>query len=124
MSGAQGRGREARFAQDSSELQSVASALQPDPWQHYADTHKGGDTVSVTKLVPFGASIQVEEGIKGLVHLSELADHDVEYPQEVLAVGGQVRVAILDVNCRRRRISLSFKRAAGPCWPSHGRARS
>lgn len=101
-------------------------ALSPDPWQHYADTHEGGDTVSgtVTELVPFGAFVQVEEGIEGLVHLSELADHDVEYPQEVLAVGDQVRVAILDVDCRRRRISLSLKGAAGPCWPSRGRARS
>ncbi|MFE7332318.1 S1 RNA-binding domain-containing protein [Streptomyces sp. NPDC057565] len=88
-------------------------ALQPDPWQHYADTHKVGDTVSgtVTKLVPFGAFVQVEEGVEGLVHLTELVDHDVEYPQEVLAVGDQVRVAILDVDRQRRRISLSLKRA-------------
>ncbi|MGW5641101.1 S1 RNA-binding domain-containing protein, partial [Streptomyces sp. NPDC003832] len=88
-------------------------ALQPDPWQHYADTHKVGVTVSgtVTKLVPFGAFVQMEETIEGLVHLAELADHDVESPHDVLAVGDQVRVAILDVDRRRRRISLSLKRA-------------
>ncbi|MFE9859024.1 S1 RNA-binding domain-containing protein [Streptomyces sp. NPDC005780] len=88
-------------------------ALQPDPWQHYADTHECGDTVSgtVTKLVPFGAFVQVEEGIEGLVHISELVDHDVEYPQEVLEGGDQVRVAILDMDRQRRRILLSLERA-------------
>lgn len=87
--------------------------LQPDPWRHFADTHRGGDTVpgTVTALVPFGAFVQVEEGISGLVHLTELVDHDVETPQEVVAVGDQVRVAILDVDRQRRRISLSLKRA-------------
>ncbi|MER6678397.1 S1 RNA-binding domain-containing protein [Streptomyces sp. NPDC000983] len=88
-------------------------ALQPDPWQHYADTHKVGATVlgTVTELVPFGAFVQMEETIDGLVHLTELAEHDVESPQEVLAVGDQVRVAILDVDRQRRRIRLSLKRA-------------
>ncbi|MFI6951735.1 S1 RNA-binding domain-containing protein [Streptomyces sp. NPDC050422] len=88
-------------------------ALQPDPWQQYADTRECGDTVSgtVNKLVPFGAFVQVEEGIEGLVHVSELAEHDVEYPQEVLAAGDQVRVAILDMDRQRRHILLSLKRA-------------
>ncbi|WP_329562010.1 S1 RNA-binding domain-containing protein [Kitasatospora sp. NBC_01266] len=88
-------------------------ALQPDPWRLYADTHNVGDSVSgtVTKLVPFGAFVQVEEGVEGLVHLTELVDHDVEAPQEVLAVGDQVRAAVLDVDRERRRISLSLKRA-------------
>ena len=88
-------------------------ALEPDPWQHYADTHKCGDTVSgtVTKLVPLGAFVQVEAGVEGLVHLTELGDHDVRAPQEVLAVGDQIRVAVLDVDRRRRRINLSLKRA-------------
>lgn len=99
------------FAQERVSLS--MKALQPDPWQHYADTHKGGDTVSgtVTELVPFGAFVQVEEGVEGLVHLSELVDHDIEHPQEVLATGDRVRVVILDVDRQRRRISLSLKRA-------------
>ncbi|MEU8948644.1 S1 RNA-binding domain-containing protein [Streptomyces sp. NPDC048489] len=88
-------------------------ALQPDPWQRYADTHVDGDTVSgtVTKPVPFGASVQVEKGVEGHVHPTELADYDIEYPQEVLAVGDRVRVAILDVDRQRRRVNLSLKRA-------------
>jgi small subunit ribosomal protein S1 len=102
-------------------------ALQPDPWQHYADTHKGGDMVSgaVTKLVPIGAFVQVAEGVEGLVHLTELVDHDVESPQEVLAVGDQVRAAVLDVDRQRRRISLSLRRAQpeeydGGAWSLKG----
>ncbi|MFF8772463.1 S1 RNA-binding domain-containing protein [Kitasatospora sp. NPDC015120] len=87
-------------------------ALQPDPWQHYADTHKGGDTVSgtVTKLLPFGVFVQVAEGIEGLVHRTGPAGHDAGPPQEGLAVGDRVRVVLLDVDRRRRRISLSLER--------------
>jgi small subunit ribosomal protein S1 len=86
--------------------------LLPNPWQHYADTHKVGDTASgtVTELVSFGAFVQVEDGLTGLVHLTELADHNVGTPQEVLAVGDRVRVVILDLDLRRSRISLSLKR--------------
>ncbi|MFC8536659.1 S1 RNA-binding domain-containing protein [Streptomyces sp. NPDC057249] len=88
-------------------------ALEPDPWQNYADTHKVGDTVSgtVTKLAPFGAFVQVEEGIEGFIHLTELDDRDVGHPQEVLAVGDHLRVAILIVDHQRRRIALSLKQA-------------
>ncbi|NYV73285.1 S1 RNA-binding domain-containing protein [Streptomyces sp. UH6] len=88
-------------------------ALQPDPWQHHADTCKAGDTVSgtVTELVPLGAFVRIREGVEGLVHLTELADRHVGSPQEVVAVGDQVRVVVLDVDRRRRRISLSLRRA-------------
>nr|WSW70490.1 S1 RNA-binding domain-containing protein [Streptomyces sp. NBC_00995] len=65
----------------------------------------------MTELVPFGAFVQVEEGVEGLVHLSELADRDVEHPREVLAAGDQVRVAVLIMDRRRRRIVLSLKQA-------------
>ena len=62
-------------------------ATQEDPWRHFARTHAIGQIVpgKVTKLVPFGAFVRVEEGIEGLVHISELAERHVEVPDQVVA---------------------------------------
>jgi len=65
----------------------------------------------VTKLVPFGAFVRVEEGIEGLVHISELADRHVEIPEQVVQVGEEIFVKIIDIDLERRRISLSLKQA-------------
>ena len=64
-------------------------STQEDPWQQFARTHQIGQVVPgrVTKLVPFGAFVRVEEGIEGLVHISELADRHVEIPEQVVQVG-------------------------------------
>src|SRR3546814_19697606 len=61
-------------------------ATQEDPWQHFARTHQIGQIVpgKVTKLVPFGSFVRVEEGIEGLVHISELAERHVEIPEQVV----------------------------------------
>jgi small subunit ribosomal protein S1 len=66
----------------------------------------------VTKLVPFGAFVQVGEGIEGLVHISEMAGHHVEAPEQVVTPGEELWVKIIDVDLERRRISLSIKQAA------------
>ena len=88
-------------------------STQEDPWQHFARTHQLGQVVSgrVTKLVPFGAFVRVEEGIEGLVHISELAGHHVELPDQVVAVGDEIFVKVIDIDLERRRISLSLKQA-------------
>ena len=88
-------------------------ATQEDPWQHFARTHQIGQIVpgKVTKLVPFGAFVRVEEGIEGLVHISELAERHVEIPEQVVQVGDSVMVKIIDIDLERRRISLSLKQA-------------
>ncbi|MCL3837360.1 30S ribosomal protein S1 [Aeromicrobium duanguangcaii] len=88
-------------------------ATQEDPWQHFARTHQIGQIVpgKVTKLVPFGAFVRVEEGIEGLVHISELAERHVEIPEQVVQIGDQVMVKIIDIDLERRRISLSLKQA-------------
>jgi small subunit ribosomal protein S1 len=88
-------------------------ATQEDPWQHFARTHQIGQIVpgKVTKLVPFGAFVRVEEGIEGLVHISELAERHVEIPEQVVQVGDDVMVKIIDIDLERRRISLSLKQA-------------
>jgi small subunit ribosomal protein S1 len=61
--------------------------------------------------VPFGAFVRVEEGIEGLVHISELADRHVEIPEQVVQVGDEIFVKIIDIDLDRRRISLSLKQA-------------
>ncbi|MDR1238098.1 MAG: 30S ribosomal protein S1 [Propionibacteriaceae bacterium] len=88
-------------------------ATQEDPWQTFARTHQIAQIVpgEVTKLVPFGAFVRVEEGIEGLVHVSELAERHVEIPEQVVAVGDEVMVKIIDIDLERRRISLSLKQA-------------
>jgi small subunit ribosomal protein S1 len=88
-------------------------ATQEDPWQAFARTHQIGQIVpgKVTKLVPFGAFVRVEEGIEGLVHVSELAERHVEIPEQVVQVNDDVMVKIIDIDLERRRISLSLKQA-------------
>jgi small subunit ribosomal protein S1 len=88
-------------------------ATQEDPWQTFARTHQLGEIVpgKVTKLVPFGAFVRVEDGIEGLVHVSELAERHVEIPEQVVTVGEDVMVKIIDIDLERRRISLSLKQA-------------
>jgi len=88
-------------------------STQEDPWQQFARMHQIGQIVpgKVTKLVPFGAFVRVEDGIEGLVHISELAERHVEIPEQVVQVGNEVMVKIIDIDLERRRISLSLKQA-------------
>jgi small subunit ribosomal protein S1 len=89
-------------------------ATQSDPWQDFATNHKVGELVygRVTKLVPFGSFIQVGEGIEGLVHISEMAAHHVDLPEQVVVAGEELWVKIIEIDLQRRRISLSIKQAA------------
>src|SRR6201997_4359451 len=88
-------------------------ATQEDPWRHFARTHQIGQVVpgAVTKLVPFGAFVRVQDGIEGLVHISELAERHVEIPEQVVNVGDDLMVKVNDIDLERRRISLSLKQA-------------
>ena len=88
-------------------------ATQEDPWQQFARTHAMGQVVPgrVTKLVPFGAFVRVEDGIEGLVHISELAERHVEMPEQVVTVDDEIFVKVIDIDLERRRISLSLKQA-------------
>jgi small subunit ribosomal protein S1 len=88
---------------------------QADPWQQVLDSHGEGDTVEgkVTKVVTFGAFVEILPGVEGLVHISELAQHHVENPREVVQQGQDVKVLILEVDAGRRRLSLSMKRVDG-----------
>ncbi len=89
-------------------------ATQEDPWREFERKHATGEVIAgtITKLVPFGAFVRVGEGVEGLVHISELSDQHVESPEQVVQVGEQVRVKVVDVDVPRRRISLSIRRVA------------
>src|SRR3989440_6543336 len=85
---------------------------QSDPWQQVLESYREGDVVEgrVTKVVTFGAFVEILPGVEGLVHISELAQHHVENPREVVSQGDAVNVLILEVDAERRRLSLSLKR--------------
>jgi small subunit ribosomal protein S1 len=89
-------------------------ATQQDPWQEFAESHEVGQLVygRVTKLVQFGAFVQVGDGIEGLVHISEMSTHHVDSPDQVVTPGEELWVKIIDLDLARRRISLSIKQAA------------
>ena len=85
---------------------------QEDPWQRIIDTYSVGDELEgkVTKVVTFGAFVEIMDGVEGLVHISELAHHHVENPREVVEPGQETKVKILEIDSERRRLSLSVKR--------------
>jgi small subunit ribosomal protein S1 len=88
---------------------------QEDPWQRVVDTYNINDELEgkVTKVVTFGAFVEILDGVEGLVHISELAHHHVENPREVVEPGVTVKVKVLEIDSERRRLSLSIKRVAG-----------
>jgi small subunit ribosomal protein S1 len=92
---------------------------QEDPWQRVVDTYNIGDELEgvVTKVVTFGAFVEILDGVEGLVHISELAQHHVENPREIIQPGDPVRVKILEIDSERRRLSLSIKRVEGQVLP-------
>ena len=85
---------------------------QTDPWQQLVETYREGDVVQgrVTKVVTFGAFVEILPGVEGLVHISELAAHHVENPREVVSQSDDVNVLVLEIDADRRRLSLSMKR--------------
>jgi small subunit ribosomal protein S1 len=95
---------------------------QEDPWQRVISTHRSGDVLAgtVTKVVAFGAFVEILPGVEGLVHISELADHHVESPSEVVEPGATLDVKILEIDEERRRLSLSIKQVEEQKMPMQG----
>src|SRR3954447_2749444 len=85
--------------------------LQPDPWDTLSERLPVGSRVKgkVTKTTDFGAFVEIEPGIEGLVHVSELRDERVENPRDVVQEGQEVEVKIIDINTQDRKIALSMK---------------
>jgi len=87
--------------------------LSEDPWERaIPDRYLPGEVVTgkVTKIASFGVFVELEPGLEGLLHISELADHKVESPEEVVKVGDELQVKILRVDQDERKIGLSLKR--------------
>ncbi|MEU7281782.1 S1 RNA-binding domain-containing protein [Streptomyces sp. NPDC045431] len=90
-------------------------AMRPDPFQAFADRVPVGRELRgrVTELVPFGAFVELADGVEGLVHVRELAGPSVEDPAEAVRVGDEVTVVVTEIDRERRRLGLSQRRAAG-----------
>jgi small subunit ribosomal protein S1 len=88
-------------------------ALASDPWPTTAGSLTPGTEVvgRVTRLVDFGVFVELQPGIEGLIHISELADRRIVHPREVVNEDEEITVRVLDVDLSRRRISLSRKQA-------------
>ncbi len=96
---------------------------QPDPWEEVPEKYKVGSVVrgTVVNLTSFGAFTKLEEGIEGLIHISELADRRIEKPEEIVSVGDELDLKVINLSPKDRRIGLSLKallaeqeRAAAP----------
>jgi small subunit ribosomal protein S1 len=93
--------------------------LQPHPWDLVGEKFKAGDRVrgSVTRVAEFGAFVELEKGIEGLIHFSEMSwSKKVRKPADVVKAGDQVEVVVLGVQPAERRISLGLKQALGDPW--------
>ena len=85
--------------------------LTPDPWKEVARRYRKGDVVNgkITNVTDFGAFVELEEGIEGLVHVSEISREKVEKPSDVLKVGDKISATVLHIDPNERRIGLSIK---------------
>lgn len=86
--------------------------LEKDPWETAKSKYKVGEAIEgkVTKVTDFGAFVELEEGIEGLVYVSELSDQRVEKPSDVVKVGDMVRAEVISLDTKERRIGLSMKK--------------
>ncbi len=86
---------------------------QDDPWKQLVQGFEAGQIVTgtVTKIVPFGAFVEIGEGVEGLVHISEMAKGHVEKAEDVVSIGDEIQIKIMDIDTDRRRISLSLRAA-------------
>ncbi|MBN1400966.1 MAG: S1 RNA-binding domain-containing protein [Anaerolineae bacterium] len=87
--------------------------LQPNPWTVVEREHYVGQVIPavITNLVDFGAFAQIQEGLEGLVHISELSEEQIGHPSDVVSVGAQVMVRILRIDSANHRLGLSMRQA-------------
>ncbi|QBM61453.1 30S ribosomal protein S1 [Bacillus thuringiensis] len=98
---------------DTQRISLSIKAAQPGPWENVAGEIKAGDIREgvVKRLVTFGAFVEILPGVEGLVHVSQIANRHVKNPNEVLEMGQEVKVKVLEVHAAEKRISLSIKEA-------------
>ncbi len=85
--------------------------LLPNPWDNVVEKYPVGDivTAKVVRLAPFGAFVELEPGVEGLVHISHLADHHVEKPEDIVSEGEEIKAKVLSVDPEQKRIRLSIR---------------
>jgi small subunit ribosomal protein S1 len=93
--------------------------LQPDPWQESVAKYAIGDVIdgTVTKLVNFGAFVRIEEGLEGLIHISELSNSRVAHPGDVVSEGQELKLKIISLDSERHRLGLSLKQTEDRSTP-------
>jgi small subunit ribosomal protein S1 len=89
---------------------------QKDPWMEKIKNYSNKDIINgkVTRIVKFGLFVQIEDGLEGLVHISELADEPVRRPSDVAKIGDEVIVRIIDIDFDKRRMAFSIKQVESP----------
>ena len=101
------------FDKEKERLSLAIKDIKKDPWEDAKATLKGNDVVTgkVVKFLNFGAFVEVLPGVEGLVHISEITEENIAKPSDVLTIGGEVKVKILDINSADKKMSLSIKEA-------------
>ena len=87
--------------------------IMPNPWDEIDKKYKVGSIIEgkVVKLVSFGAFVEIEPGVEGLVHISQISQDHISNPSDVLKEGDTVKIKIMDINVNEKRMSLSIKEA-------------
>lgn len=90
--------------------------VTPNPWSTAAEKYAVGTVVEgkVVRMVPFGAFVELEAGVDGLVHISQISEERIEKPEDKLSIGDVIKVKVLEVNAETKKISLSKKQAEAP----------
>jgi len=108
-----------QFDKDNQRLSLGLKQTIPDPWEHVGEKFPQGSRVKgkVTSITDYGAFVQLQDGVEGLVHVSEMAwTKRVRHPSKILSVGDEVEVMVLDVDPNQKRISLGLKQTSPNPW--------
>jgi small subunit ribosomal protein S1 len=108
-----------QFDRDNQRLSLGLKQTTPDPWEHVGEKFSQGSRVKgkVTSITDYGAFVQLQDGVEGLVHVSEMAwTKRVRHPSKILSVGDEVEVMVLDVEPNQKRISLGLKQTSPNPW--------
>ena len=103
------------FSEKDEKISLGLKQLTPDPWSNIAEKYKSGQKITgkVSSLTDFGAFVELEKGVEGLVHISDLTwSRKLVHPKKILAPGQEVVVTVLEVNPATKRISLGLKQAS------------
>jgi small subunit ribosomal protein S1 len=113
-----------RIDRDKQRISLGLKQLQPEPWDNATEKYKTGERVrgTVSRLMDFGAFVELEPGVEGLVHISEMSwVKRVQKPSDILNPGDSVEAVILSINPGERRIALGLKQALGDPWADIGK---